>query len=44
MTFSSAPETWEEALRDCSGDYVSAAKKYPDLKKAFNERKNNERK
>jgi ATP-dependent protease ClpP protease subunit len=43
MTFSSAPETWEEALKACSMDYVDAAKKYPDLKKAFNDRKNNER-
>jgi len=40
LSFSSAPETWEEALKSCSGDYVQAAKKYPELKKAFNERKN----
>jgi ATP-dependent protease ClpP protease subunit len=44
MTFSSAPDTWEEALKACAGDYVIAAKQYPDLKKAYNERKNNERK
>jgi hypothetical protein len=35
MVFSPAsPETWEEAMRLC-GDYETAAKKYPELRKEF---------
>ena len=40
LTFSPAlPESWEDALKSCGGDYEKAAKQYPDLRKAFNERK-----
>jgi hypothetical protein len=39
MAFQPAPfETWEEAMQDCKGDYVEAAKKYPKLRDAYNEK------
>ena len=44
LTFSSEPKTWEEAMKACGNDYVAAAKKYPELKSAYNEKKRNERK
>lgn len=41
MSFSpSEPQTWQEAMRFFGGDYVKAAKAYPELKKAFNANKN----
>jgi ATP-dependent protease ClpP protease subunit len=39
MSFSPSPETWEDAMKSCGGDYSKAAKLYPELKKAFNDRK-----
>ena len=38
LSFSPDVQTWEEAIKACDGDYAKAAKKYPELKKAFNEK------
>ena len=39
MAFEPTPmETWEEALQACGGDHAEAAKKYPKLRDAFNEK------
>jgi ATP-dependent protease ClpP protease subunit len=36
MAFEPAgPDTWEEAMQACNGDYVAACKKYPKLKEAY---------
>ncbi len=37
LAFSPAPETWADALKACQGDYVKAARAYPELKRQYNE-------
>jgi ATP-dependent protease ClpP protease subunit len=39
LSFSPNPESWEEAMRLCGGDYQNAAKLYPELRQAFNRSK-----
>ena len=34
MNFAPSIETWEEAMKDCGGDYEKARKQYPDVFKA----------
>jgi len=36
LSFSPAPQTWEDALKACGGEYVKAARAYPELKQAYN--------
>lgn len=39
LTFApAAPESWEEAMAQCNGDYAIAAKKYPKLRDEYNAR------
>jgi len=39
MSFTPAgPETWEEAMEQCNGNYAEAAKKYPKLRDEYNKR------
>lgn len=40
LSFSPDVQTWEEAIRACAGSYEQAAKKYPELRKAFNAKNN----
>jgi ATP-dependent protease ClpP protease subunit len=35
LTFSAGPRDWPEALKECKGDYATAAKAYPELKEAY---------
>ena len=36
MTFQPEVKTWEEAVITCNGNYVEAAKRFPELKKEYN--------
>jgi len=38
LTFASTPQTWDEALKACDNDYIKAAKAYPELKVAHNQK------
>ena len=38
MTFTPAPQSWEEALAACENDYVKAARAYPELQKEYIQR------
>jgi len=35
LTFQAAVETWDDAMRECAGDYAKAAKKYPALLEVY---------
>jgi ATP-dependent protease ClpP protease subunit len=39
LTFQPAVETWEDAMRACAGNYVKAAKEYPELLNQYRARK-----
>lgn len=39
LAFSPAPQTWEEALKACGGDYATAAKNHPELRREYNKQK-----
>jgi ATP-dependent protease ClpP protease subunit len=39
LSFCPAPKTWAEAMTACNGDYVAAARAYPELKDAYNKAK-----
>ena len=35
LTFESGPQTWEQALKACDGNYAEAARAYPELRKKY---------
>lgn len=36
LTFSPSPQSWQEALKACDGNYEQAAKQYPELRDKYN--------
>jgi len=39
LSFVAGPQTWLAAMEACGGDYATAAKRFPELRRAFNEAK-----